>query len=131
MQFFSEITYACSLTAGHLGNLFSFRVAQPSSWCFCPIIQLDVHLISINKDVSCSEVFFRSPARVAQWWACRTNDLVVCEFDTWLRRTFFSAYFRLSPLLKQKSSLWLWKENCVSTGVRKPGNARASPTAMV
>ena len=23
-----------------------------------------------------------------------------CELDTWLRRTFFPAYFRLSPLLK-------------------------------
>ena len=39
-----------------------------------------------------------------------------------------------SPLISadacQKSS-WLWKESCVSTGVRKPGNTCVSPTAMI
>ena len=31
----------------------------------------------------------------------------------------------------EKSSRWLWKESCASTGVRKPGNTCASPTAMI
>ena len=31
----------------------------------------------------------------------------------------------------EKSSQWLWKESFVSTGVRKPGNTCASPTAMI
>ena len=36
-----------------------------------------------------------------------------CEFDPLLRRLFFPAHFRLSPLQKhtcEKSSWWLWKE---------------------
>ena len=41
----------------------------------------------------------------------------------------------VSPLTSaeacEKSSQWLWKESCVSTGVRRPGNACASPTAMI
>ena len=54
------------------------------------------------------------------------------EFDPKLRGTFFLVYFCLSPLQKhvRKSSLWLWKESCFSTGVRKPGNTCASPTAI-
>ena len=31
----------------------------------------------------------------------------------------------------EKSSRWLWKESCVSIGVRKPGNTCASPSAMI
>ena len=31
----------------------------------------------------------------------------------------------------ETSSLWLWKENCDSTGVRKPGNTCVSPIAMI
>ena len=44
-----------------------------------------------------------------------------CVFDTRLRRTFFCGVF--SPLTSaeacEKSSRWLWKDSCVSTGVRK------------
>ena len=57
----------------------------------------------------------------------------------WLRvrspveATFPSGVF--SPLTSaeacEKSSRWLWKEICVSTGVRKPDNTYASPTAMI
>ena len=47
--------------------------------------------------------------------------------------TFLSGVF--SPLTSaeacEKSSRWLWKESCVSTGLRKPGNTFASPTAMI
>ena len=46
---------------------------------------------------------------------------------------FLSGVF--SPLTSaeacEKSSRWLWKEICVSTGVRKPGNTCASPTLAV
>ena len=52
---------------------------------------------------------------------------------SWVEGKFFSSVFL--PLTTteacEKSSWWLWKESCVSTGVRKPGNTRASPTAMI
>ena len=56
-----------------------------------------------------------------------------CEFDTRLRWTLFPAYFRLSPLLKHVRKVvgGFGKRNCVSTGVRKPGNTCASPNAMI
>ena len=56
-----------------------------------------------------------------------------CEFDPRLRRTFIPAYFRLSPLQKhvRKAVDGFGKKGCVSTGVRKPGNTFASPTAMI
>ena len=56
-----------------------------------------------------------------------------CEFDPRLRRLFFPAYFRLSPLQKHVRKVvgGFGKKSCVSTGVRKPGNTYASPTAMI
>ena len=56
-----------------------------------------------------------------------------CEFDPRLRRTFFPAYFHLSPLQKhvRKVVCGFGKKSCVSTGVRKPGNTCASPTAKM
>ena len=56
-----------------------------------------------------------------------------CEFNLWLRRTFFPAYFCLSPLQKHVRKVvgGFGENSCVSTGVRKPGNTYASPTAMI
>ena len=56
-----------------------------------------------------------------------------CEFDPRLRRTFFPAYFCLSPLQKHVRKVvgGFGKKSCVSTGVRKPGNTCTSPTAMI
>ena len=56
-----------------------------------------------------------------------------CEFDPRLRRLFFPAYFRLSPLQEHVRKVvgGFGKKSCVSTGVRKPGNTYASPTAMI
>ena len=56
-----------------------------------------------------------------------------CEFDPWLRRTFFLTYFRLSPLQKHVRKVvgGFEKKSCVSTGLRKPGNTCASPSAMI
>ena len=56
-----------------------------------------------------------------------------CEFNPRLRRFFFPAYFRLSPLQKhvRKVVSGFGKKSCVSTGERKPGNTYASPTAMI
>ena len=56
-----------------------------------------------------------------------------CEFETRLKRNFLPAYFRLSPLLKhvRKAVGGFGKKSCVSTGVSKPGNTCASPTAMM
>ena len=56
-----------------------------------------------------------------------------CEFDPRLRRLFFPAYFHLSPLQKHVRKVVgdFGKKSSVSTGVRKPGNTCASPTAMI
>ena len=58
------------------------------------------------------------------WWL-RVRDPVESKF--------LCSVF--SPLTSaeacEKSSQWPWKEICVSTGVRKPGNIYASPTAMI
>ena len=66
-----------------------------------------------------------------EWSTCLTHDLVdVSLIPSWGK--LFSGI--LSPLTTEaceKSSRWLWKESCVSTGVRKPGNTCASPTAMI
>ena len=45
----------------------------------------------------------------------------------------FPAYFRLSPLQKHVRKVvgGFGKKSSVSTGVRKPGNTYASPTAMI
>ena len=59
---------------------------------------------------------------------------VQMEVDcTGFTQTFFSAYFRLSPLLKpvRKVVGSFGKKHCVNTGVRKPGNACVSPTSMI
>ena len=58
------------------------------------------------------------------WWSGG------CEFDLRLRQTFFPAYFRLSSLQKHVRKVvgGFGKKSC--TGVRKPGNTCASPTAM-
>ena len=44
-----------------------------------------------------------------------------CEFDPWLKRTFFPAYFPLSPLQKHVGKVVgsFGKKSCVSTGARK------------
>ena len=56
-----------------------------------------------------------------------------CEFDPQLNRLLFPAYFYLSPLQKhvRKVVSGFGKKICVSTGLRKPGNTYASPTAMI
>ena len=47
-----------------------------------------------------------------------------CEFDSQLRRLFFPAYFRFSPLQKHVRKVvgGFGKKCCFSTRVRKPGN---------
>ena len=57
----------------------------------------------------------------------------VFEFHPRLRRLFFQACFHLSPLQKHVRKVvgGLGKKSCVDTGVRKPGNTCASPTAMI
>ena len=51
----------------------------------------------------------------------------------WLRRLFFPASFRLSPLQKHVRKVvgGFGKKSCVNTGVRKPGNTYALPTAII
>ena len=47
-----------------------------------------------------------------------------CELDPRLRQTFFLVYFSRSPLQKHVRKVvgGFGKENCVNTGVGKPGN---------
>ena len=47
------------------------------------------------------------------------------------RGNYMIPYVFTSVEACEKSSRWLWKESCVSTGVRKPGNTCTSPTAMI
>ena len=56
-----------------------------------------------------------------------------CEFDPPLRQNFSLAYSHLSPLQKHVRKVVedFGMKSCVSTGVRKPANTYASPTAMI
>ena len=55
-----------------------------------------------------------------------------CEFETRLRQ-FFSGLSspRTSAETCEKCGRRLWKESCVSAGVRKQGNTCTSLTAMI
>ena len=71
----------------------------------------------------------------APWLSGERDGLMTCgcEFDPRFSRTFFSVYFSLSPLQKHVRKVVgdFGYKSCVSTGVRKPGNTCASPTAMI
>ena len=64
---------------------------------------------------------------------CPGGSVVSVSDSDSLEANFLSGVF--SPLASaevcEKSSRWLWKENCVSTCMRKPGNTCASLTAMI
>ena len=51
--------------------------------------------------------------------------------DTTLDQAPDRHLYQMSAETCEKISPWLWKESCVSTGVRKPGNTCASPTSMI
>ena len=80
-----------------------------------------------SKDLHCRHVKTRDCLGKGQ-----TLDLVVVSSRP-VEAKFLSGIF--PPLISaeacEKSSWWLWKEICVSTGVRKPENTCASPTAMI
>ena len=69
-------------------------------------------------------IFCHEHVRLMTWWL-QVRDLVEVKF----------LYGIFLPLISaeacEKSSRWLLKEIRVSTGVRKPGNTCASPTAMI
>ena len=60
---------------------------------------------------------------MVQWWACLNHDRVVLS-STHGWGNFLSGIFLLltSGAACEKTSRWLWKESCFSTGVKKPGN---------
>ena len=58
------------------------------------------------------------------WWL-RVQDPAEANFLSGIFSPITSAEVR------EKKSRWLWKESCVSTGVRKPGNTCASPTPTI
>ena len=94
--------------------------------CFITEIMLKMVLLYTSYAVSHSY-----PSRafclagMAQWLVCQTPWLGGTEFVPRLRRTFFPAYFHLSPLQKhvRKVESGFGRKSCVSTGVRKPGDA--------
>ena len=61
------------------------------------------------------------------------HSFLIASINSPVEETFLSGLF--SPLSSaeacEKSSRWLLKKSCVSTGVRKLGNTYASPTAMI
>ena len=72
------------------------------------------------------------PNRVAQWWACRTHDLVVVSSIPFWDDFSFRRFFRLSPLQTHaRKVVGGFGKKCLSTGVRKPWNTYASLTAMI
>ena len=58
-------------------------------------------------------------------WCFIVRDPVEAKFLSGVYSSLTSAE------TSEKSSRWLCKEICVSSGVRKPGNTFASPTAMI
>ena len=63
-----------------------------------------------------------------------SSRALLCTFlAPGLRRLFFLAYFCPSPLQMhvKKAVGGFEKKNCVSTGMRKPGNTYVSPTSMI
>ena len=62
---------------------------------------------------------------------CLTGDLVVVNSIPVVTKFLSGVLSVLTFEACEKSSLWLWKESCDSTSVRKPGNTCASPTAMI
>ena len=60
---------------------------------------------------------------------CKTHNFDSFDFDNEL--DFPITHPLTSAEVCEKSSRWLWKKSCVSTGVRKPGNTYASPTASL
>ena len=88
---------------------------------------------NVSKIFKCMNLLgYLCPTWVAQWWACQTPDLVVVSsIPSWGEISFWHIAPHLGWSMWEKSSRWLWKEICVSTGGRKPGNACASPTAMI
>ena len=58
------------------------------------------------------------------WWL-GVRDPIDAKFLSGVFSPFTSAE------ACEKSSRWFWKEICVSTGMKKPGNTFTSPTAMI
>ena len=93
-------------------------------------------------EIACNKQFLLFSQRFPLYMAPRLGGSVVsvldswlggCEFDPRLKRLFFPANFRLSPLQKHVRKVvgGFGKKSCVSTGVRKPGNTYSSPTVMI
>ena len=56
-----------------------------------------------------------------------------CEFGYRTHNFLSGVFLPLTSEACEKSTCiwWLWKENCVSTGLRRPGNQCAPTTAMI
>ena len=78
---------------------------------------------TIYLDLENVSLLQREPGRVAHWVGYLTRDLDVTGSIPGLRQTFVPVPFRLSPLIHvRKAVSGFGEKNCVSTGVRKPGN---------
>ena len=115
-----------SQTSSEMGNVGS------KSWFLGQIIE---ELMLVTKGLQCKSLLFNA----TQSALCQGGSEVSvldswpggCEFDPWLRRFFFLAYFHLSPLQKHVKCVrkvvgGFRKKSCLSTGVRNPENTYAS-----
>ena len=144
----SECYNCCKILILSYGNFFaSLKIADERYF--------DLHINKLHQSTfwnylidfwnkTCkqlSNIFMRKNRLFPNMLPCPGGSVVrvsdswpgVCEFDPQLRRTFFLAYFCLSPLQKHVRKVVgsIGKKSCVSTGLRKPGNTCASPTVMI
>ena len=79
---------------------------------------------SVHISVPCPGGSVVSVSDSMTWWLWVSSPAQTNIFSS-----IFSAL--TSAEACEKSSRWLWKESCVSTGVRKPRNTCASLTVMI
>ena len=104
------LPYEIKIKCKNLSSPKAFNLDEVKFRC---LVRVDIHTEIL--------VFMMRNAYII--WSFFVNIKLKIKFPEWtLSFTSVNAC--------EKSSQWLWKESCVSTGVRKPGNTCASLTAI-
>ena len=127
---FKELCHKCEIrrkmeyTVSNLQFYFLLKMRHASTH-----FNDTIHFLNCVSFINISLVIFAPTG----WLSGERVGLMTWWFDPGLRQTFFPAYFNLLPLQKHVRKVvgGFGKISCVSTGVRKPGNTCASPTAMI